>query len=509
MTAELLGVVAAETTPYNFPFLAKRPVRVGEYVVVGAPEGDLLGFVEASVVKSSLMEAAKNYQSAVEAKDAAAKNPRDKSNAASVKVLGLLEHLNRGIQFMPSLPPEPGADVNEASQEALEGIFSRGGRDWIRIGNLLRNPEVSVAVNLNKIAARHLGVLATTGSGKSNLLALLAKKVGETNGTMVIFDYQGEYSDLKMRNIVHIQAKVNPKLLDVERLADMLDIKESASKQRSMLAKVFTQEVKQSPEFWDSLSKKLRLASEDEESTADERRIAERLIDIIDRARRRKGRVLDPDIGDPIDQLKPNYVNVLNMLELTEMQAATVISYYLTEILEDRKAARRLRMAREKSPDAKVRFKAPVIVAIEEAHSFLPVDRDTDAKYMASKIAREGRKFGVSLIIISQRPSRVDQDVLSQMGSLAVSRITQPKDQGYIVESSELVNEELAGYLPSLNVGEVLLLGQWVTLPSLTKVDKVEEKLLGADIDAVSEWQEDAKLASVAVEKTSELIKRR
>ena len=410
---------------------------------------------------------------------------------------------------MPSLPPEPGTDVNEASQKALEGIFNRSGRDWIRIGHLLRNPEVSVAVNLNKIAARHLGVLATTGSGKSNLLALLAKKVGESNGTMVIFDYQGEYSDLRMRNIVHIQAKVNPKLLDVERLADMLDIKESASKQRSMLAKVFTQEVKQSSEFWDSLSKKLRSASEDEDSTADERRIAERLIDIIDRGRRRKGRVLDPDIGDPIDQLKPNYVNVLNMLELTEMQAATVISYYLAEILEDRKAARRLRMAREKNPDAKVRFNAPVIVAIEEAHSFLPVDRDTDAKYMASKIAREGRKFGVSLIIISQRPSRVDQDVLSQMGSLAVSRITQPKDQGYIVESSELVNEELARYLPSLNVGEVLLLGQWVTLPSLTKVDKVEEKLLGADIDAVSEWQEDAKLASVAVEKTSELIKRR
>ena len=144
---------------------------------------------------------------------------------------------------MPSLPPEPGTDVNEASQKALEGIFSRDGRDWIRIGHLLRNPEVSVAVNLNKIAARHLGVLATTGSGKSNLLALLAKKVGESNGTMVIFDYQGEYSDLRMRNIVHIQAKVNPKLLDVERLADMLDIKESASKQRSMLAMVFTQEV--------------------------------------------------------------------------------------------------------------------------------------------------------------------------------------------------------------------------------------------------------------------------
>ncbi len=502
-------MVAGEATPYDFPFLAKRPVRVGEYVVVRAPEGDVLGFVEGSLIKSSLMEAARNYPAAMEAKDAAAKNPRDKSNLAAVKVLGLMEHLSKGVPFMPSLPAEPGADVNEASGGVLTGIFSRDGQEWIRIGRLLRNPEIPVSVNLNKIAARHLAVLATTGSGKSNLLALLAKKVGESNGTMVIFDYQGEYSDLKMRNIMHIQAKVNPKLLDVEKLADMLDVREAASKQRTMLSKVFTRGVKESSDFWNSLLSELRSASQDEESSAEERRIAERVAEIVERARRRKGRVLDPDIGDPINQMKPNYVNVLNMLELTEMQAATVISYYLSEILEDRKTARRLRLAREKSSDTRVRFNAPVLIAIEEAHSFLPVDRDTDAKYMASKIAREGRKFGVSLIIISQRPSRVDQDVLSQMGSLAVSRITQPKDQSYIVESSELVTEELAGYLPSLNVGEVLLLGQWVTLPSMTKVDKVEEKLLGADIDAVSEWQEDAKLATVAKERTSELIKRR
>jgi hypothetical protein len=75
------------------------------------------------------------------------------------------------------------------------------------------------------------------------------------------------------------------------------------------------------------------------------------------------------------------------------------------------------------------------------------------------------------------------------------------------VESSELVTEELASNLPSLNVGETLLLGQWVTLPSMAKIDKVEEKLLGADIDAVSEWRENVRLKSVAVESTSELIK--
>jgi DNA helicase HerA-like ATPase len=499
LTLKPLGVVTAEATPYGYRFLANRPIKVGEYVLVHAPEGEALGLVEASIIKSSLMEAARNYHAAMEAKQAASKNPRDKSNVASVKVLGLMEQLSAGIPFMPSLPPEPGADVNEASEELLNGVFSRDEQEWIRVGRLLRNPAVSVSVNLNRIAARHLALLATTGSGKSNFLALIAKKVGDSRGTMIVFDYQGEYSDLRMKNIMHIQAKVNPKLLDVEKLADMLDISEAASKQRAILSEVFTKDLKDSKDFWASLLKNLQAISSNEGRKADDRRVAERIVEIIERAKRRKGRVLDPAIGDPIDQIKPNYVNVLNMLEFTEMQASTVISYYLSEILEDRKIARRLRLSRESTPNARVRFVAPVIIAIEEAHSFLPADRDTDAKYMASKIAREGRKFGVSLIIVSQRPSRVDQDVLSQMGSLAVSRITQPKDKRYIVESSELITEELAGYLPSLNVGETLLLGQWVTLPSMAKVEKVEEKLLGADIDAVSEWQE---------ERTSELIRR-
>ena len=205
------------------------------------------------MIKSSLMESARNYQAGIEAKDAAAKNPRDKSNVASVKVLGLLEYLSKGVPYMPALPSEPGADVNEAPRETLNGIFSRDGQDWIRIGKLLRNPDVPVSVNLNKIAARHLAVLATTGSGKSNLLALLTKRIGESNGTMVIFDYQGEYSDLQMKNIRQIQAKVNPKLLDVEKFADMLDISESASKQRAMLSYVFTKHVKESADFWAAL----------------------------------------------------------------------------------------------------------------------------------------------------------------------------------------------------------------------------------------------------------------
>lgn len=328
-TLEPLGIIAAESEPFHFSFLARRPVKVGEYVTAEAPEGGILGLVEGSIIKSSLMQLATNFQAAVEAREVAAKNPRDKNNVASVKVLGLVDYLKRGMLFMPSLPPEPGAEVKEALASELSGIFSKDSKEWVRIGKLLRSDQVSVSINVNKIASRHLAILAATGSGKSNLLALIAKRMAELNGTMIIFDYQGEYSELKIRNIVHIQAKVNPRILDVEKLADMLDISEKASKQRSILSRAFTSEVKQTKDFWDALKYELNNISGNGEASSDDRRVTQRVLEIVERARRRKGRVLDPEIGDPIDQIKPNNVNVLNMLESTLCLLASTFDFLL------------------------------------------------------------------------------------------------------------------------------------------------------------------------------------
>ncbi|MDG6935701.1 MAG: ATP-binding protein [Nitrososphaerota archaeon] len=501
-----LGIVAAESSTDRFPFFASRPVRVGEYVVVETPDGEALGFVEKSFIRSDLMATAKNYIAAMEASRASSANPRDKGYEASARVLGLVDRLRMGIAFMPSVPPVPGTTVAEASPELLSGIFSRTGRNFMSVGGLLRNPGVSVSVDVNMIASRHLAILATTGSGKSNLLALIAKRVSNVNGTMVIFDYHGEYSELRIGRASHVQPRINPRTLEAEELAELLDVSGSASRQRSLLARVLTNEIREAQDFWEALNNALNGVINAEESDADDVRRARRLIEIIERAVRRKGRILDPDIGEPLDQVRPNYINVIDMAELTESQASIIISYYLSGLLEDRKQAQRQRMS---GGEGRVRFPSPVIVAIEEAHAFLPADKQAmhEASSVASKVAREGRKFGLSLIIVSQRPSRVDQDILSQMGSLAVMRITQPKDQNYILESSELISEDLAGYLPSMNVGEAILLGQWVGLPSIVKVDKVEEKLTGADIDAVKQWSEGQDRSGIAREDTSEFMK--
>jgi DNA helicase HerA-like ATPase len=498
------GIVDVGSKPHQFKFIADKPARVGEYVTVSTGEGDALALVEDSEIHSQALSEATNYFSAREGSDVARDNPRDKKYVATARVLGLVEELKKGSMQIPSVPAIPGTEVREADATILNTIFSR--ERWAKIGSLLRNKDIDVSVDLSKMASRHLAILAATGSGKSNLLALIAKRIAEVNGTMLILDYHAEYSQLKIPGIVHVQAKVNPKLLDTEELADMLDIRERAEKQRSLLAEAFNDEVRQAADFWQALLGQLSRISEDQDNDAQDKRTARRLIEIVQRAQRRKGRVIDPSIADPIDQLSPNHVNVLNMLELTEAQADTVISYYLDRILEDRKTAVR---AKHEQVEERVKFWTPIVIAIEEAHTFLPADRNANSKTkeIAAKIAREGRKFGVSLIVVSQRPSKLDQDILSQMGSLAVSRITQPKDQSYIMESTEFVSEEMAGFLPSLNVGEVVLLGQWVVLPSVVKAEKVPEKLIGADIDAVGEWLQAKRLKEMGRESTSDFIR--
>jgi DNA helicase HerA-like ATPase len=204
---------------------------------------------------------------------------------------------------------------------------------------------------------------------------------------------------------------------------------------------------------------------------------------------------------DPLALLKNGKVNVINLVELTERQANIAVSFYLEELLDDRKKATRQRKSFAKSQP---RFPAPVLVAIEEAHVFIPKDEDTDTKYFASKVAREGRKFGLGLIIVSQRPRGIDANILSQMGSLAVMRMIQQDDQMHISTASEALSRDLIDQLTSLNPGEAIFAGQWVNLPAFVKVNEVKERKIGVDQKAVEQWTELAAMEQQVAKESSE-----
>lgn len=482
-----LGILVGDTRPDRVFFESRRPVSIGEYVVMDYGNGSVLALVENSKVSSDALGAAiRNFDEAYESSQVAIENKRDKSYRATVRVLGYIEELRKCKSVIPALPPEPGTRVFEATSEDLAAVFSTLGPEWMRVGALLRNPDVDAKVNADKVVSRHLAILAMTGMGKSNLVSLMAKELAKIHGTVVIFDYHGDYSTLDIANLNLADAKINPRYLPLEKLADVMEIQENATNQRHVLRAAFTQDVKdrKGDDFWDELASGVA-AQRAEKAYRD---ASDKVMDKIDDARHKFHKILDPGMVDPLSIIKNGRVNVVSLVELTEKQANIVLAYYLQEILDDRKRAENLKKSPSKQEN-QPRFPAPVLVVIEEAHVFVPKDEDTDTKYFASKVAREGRKFGVGLVIVSQRPRGIDAGILSQMGSLAVMRMIQPDDQMHVSAASESLSRDLLDQLTSLNPGEAIFAGQWVNLPTFVKIDEVKERTMGADLKAVEQWR--------------------
>jgi hypothetical protein len=152
--------------------------------------------------------------------------------------------------------------------------------------------------------------------------------------------------------------------------------------------------------------------------------------------------------------------------------------------------------------------RTPVTLLCDEAHLYLPVRDDADAVQRQAlgsfeRIAKEGRKYGFSLLVVSQRPSDVSRTILSQCNNFLALRLTNETDQGVI---KRLMPDSLAGLtsiLPLLDTGEALLLGDAVLLPTRIKLDVPKIPPDSATRDFWKEWgssQPDETAISSAVE---------
>lgn len=499
-----IGVVIGESKPTEVTAQSSRPVSVGEYVIIDSQVGRILGLVEKSAISSEALSNIRNYDEAVESREVAEINSRDKNYKIKIGILGFLDKLQAGHIVIPAVPPLPGTSVLEATEKDLGSIFGPAGSEWIRIGSLLRNPEIEAKINMNKIVSRHLAILAMTGMGKSNLVSLIAKHVASLNGTLVIFDYHNDYESLDVARMNYMVSKINPRLLPADKLAEVIELRENADKQQRVLRESLTESARQSKDFWSALQENVASFGRMTKGYADS---ASRVLDKIDDARHRFSDILDPDCGDPVDLIKEGRVNVLNIAELSERQANAGLAYYLQELLQHRKESV---WERKGKPTGKGghRFHAPIFVIIEEAHVFIPKGEHTDTKYWASKVAREGRKFGIGLGVVSQRPRNIDPNVLSQMGSLAIMKIVQDDDQQQVASAAESLSKDLLQQLSSLNIGDAIFIGQWVNLPSIVHIDEVKSKRTGSDLNAVAEWNQTDRFKGIAKETTQGLVQK-
>ena len=131
----------------------------------------------------------------------------------------------------------------------------------------------------------------------------------------------------------------------------------------------------------------------------------------------------------------------------------------------------------------------PVFFVLEEAHNFIPGgQRSQEAGQAASiirRISAEGRKFGIFLVLVTQRPYKVHSDVLSQCNSQIIMRLTNPQDQTAIKQAAEGISEGLLADLPGLNVGEAVILGPLVRVPVMVRIKQRQSREGGADLDVI------------------------
>lgn len=132
--------------------------------------------------------------------------------------------------------------------------------------------------------------------------------------------------------------------------------------------------------------------------------------------------------------------------------------------------------------------KQPLLIVLEEAHSYLKAGENSISSRTVQMIAKEGRKYGVGLLLVTQRPSELDETVLSQCGTMIVLRMNNSKDRGHIKSAVQDELQSMVDLLPSLRTGEAIISGEAVKIPSRVKFFKIANAPKSSDPKASDQW---------------------
>ncbi len=409
---------------------------------------------------------------------------------ANVQVLGYLERENI---LLPRFPPIPGSKVTRAPKDLLEKIFQIGEAE---IGIIRSHSEIPVSLDLNMLVSRHFAILAITGAGKSNSVAVLVADIlRKVQGSIIIIDPHNDYFPLinhpELKDRVFIFS-TEPRdhmhrlcfkysSFGPEEICEMLRIPQTATRQRGLVIEA----IDSLEDDWDleTLHKAIKECGDFPKNVRFS--VLNRLKIFPERVFLTKTQETPIyDVSSP-SLVKPNQVSIfaLGGIGLRTQQAA--VAQLLQKVFYGAYLNR-------SSPDEPGAIPVPILTVIEEAHNFCGA-KGGPAISPISKIVSEGRKFGVGLGIVSQRPGKINSDVLSQCNTQFIMRIVNPIDQRQIRESVEAISEELIDDLPGLNKGEAIIVGPSLPLPALVKIHRFEGDLGGSDIDIVGEWRSAAK----------------
>jgi Helicase HerA, central domain len=439
---------------------------------------------------------------------------------------GKLDHLR--------YPPQPASsayrpDSADIARVVLGDLAQRQNRA-LDIATLSNRPEVDVKVDGHAIVTRHLAILAMTGAGKSWTARRIIEELAAKNYPIVIFDPHGDYTGLA--DVETLKGRVNRYYAqfplfdeDSETVADIVSVLgyKLTDTMRTRFADVFNvatrfivddqdemdlriqwlsekigkphiAEYKIQPNMWllanlveageivlryDDMEGKQLLndwgwtglanySKTDIKTLEGIKKRTYRAASTLQNMEKTNRKVAQSAVPLPTDRkelVRYGGISVIALAGYTSDFQATIYSLIANDIFSAR---------------VQENLKLPVLLLLEEAHNFVPGRANTPAEERSitttKQIAQEGRKFGVGLILISQRPSRLDETTLSQCNSYIIMRLVNPADQNFVRKVIESLGEDEASMLPDLDVGEALLSGQLINFPVLVRVKEPESK---------------------------------
>ena len=405
---------------------------------------------------------------------------------ASAEVFGRL--VNGRLQKVKK-PVRPNERAFFATKDELEKLLSV--EDKISIGRVY-GTDARAFLNAGEYD-RHIALLASTGAGKSYAAANLIKEFSLLGLPVLVVDTHGEYARLlaklaeknplevvvytvkyKRQGLNQLKIPVsNLSANDFRHFANLNDNQVYALE--VVLSRVISRKGPEDYTLDDVIRSCDEVISESSKDASGKSRgdVHEETA----KALKRRLSGLSGSFRDVFDLrgtdlnklVSPYQITIIDASLSTQTVRQSVVSYVSKRILDGRIS--KVQETGSEQIDNKV------LLVIEEAHNYAGDKVTSSCKYQLQRIASEGRKFGIGLCVISQKPSKIDEEILSQCNTGVYMHITNPNDKDHIKRSFESVNEDIIGDLDSLDVGECIIAGAMLDIPFLMcKVDRIEMK---------------------------------
>jgi DNA helicase HerA-like ATPase len=433
--------------------------------------------------------------------------------------------LNRDGEFERGISayPTTGAEVHAIGRGDLAKMFRRFQERGYDVGALSSNPELRVHLDPSPLFGRHCAILGQTGAGKSWAVASLLQKAVRLmpRAHVILLDLHGEYrkafTEEQARFINAVELEMPYWLMAYGELCDLLiDRTEFAAHNQIAFFRETLNTLRQAegqqlglprttvdtPIYFSLDALKSKIKEENERMVPGAtKQVKGPMHGEFDRFLMRLDSRLNDIRYDFL--LKPRLRNASGSLQdlLRDFVGLGAPRAPITVIdmspvpfdVRPTVTAQIGRLAFEFNYWNPLYAEFPILLVCEEAHAYIRRESDVQfegARRSMERIAKEGRKYGVGLTVISQRPHELSETVLSQCGTFICLRMTNPDDQEYVRKLVPEAERDLVNILAGLRRGEAMVLGEAAALPGRLLFDRPDPTPRSDDVDFYTQWRE-------------------